>query len=114
MSTVYVVDIRYKTLLFIFSVLLFLHIWSYGHFLKFYSVSLFGLRTLFERRMVKCRGLETCLNPVLFFVLQICEHRDKHVEAVKMRAQEDKWEAINCYNKSGTERYDIFNITVGI
>lgn len=35
----------------------------------------------------------------------ICEHRDKHVEAVKMRAQEDKWEAINCYNKSGTERF---------
>jgi hypothetical protein len=38
------------------------------------------------------------------FLFQICEHRDKHVEAVKMRAQEDKWEAINCYNKSGTER----------
>ena len=39
---------------------------------------------------------------VAFF--QICEHRDKHVDAVKMRAQEEKWEAINCYNKSGIER----------
>lgn len=35
----------------------------------------------------------------------ICEHRDKHVEAVKLRAQEDKWEAINCFNRPGTERF---------
>ena len=37
--------------------------------------------------------------------LQICEHRDKHVDAVKLRAQEDKWEPINCFNKAGTERF---------
>ena len=35
----------------------------------------------------------------------ICEHRDKHVDAVKLRAQEDKWEPINCFNKAGTERF---------
>ena len=35
----------------------------------------------------------------------ICEHRDKHVEAVKLRAQEDKWEAINEFNRTGTERF---------
>ena len=35
----------------------------------------------------------------------ICEHRDKHVEAVKLRAQEDKWEPINCFNRPGTERF---------
>lgn len=35
----------------------------------------------------------------------ICEHRDKHVEAVKLRAQEDRWEPINCFNRPGTERF---------
>jgi hypothetical protein len=35
----------------------------------------------------------------------ICEHRDKHVDAVKLRAQEDKWEPINCFNKAGTDRF---------
>ena len=39
------------------------------------------------------------------FLFQICEHRDKHVDAVKLRAQEDKWEPINCFNKAGTERF---------
>ncbi len=39
----------------------------------------------------------------LFF--QICEHRDKAVEAVKLRAQEDRWEPINCFNAAGTERF---------
>ena len=46
---------------------------------------------------------------LVFFIkeyfLQICEHRDKHVDAVKLRAQEDKWEPINCFNKAGTERF---------
>ena len=37
--------------------------------------------------------------------MQICEHRDKHVEAVKLRAQEDRWDPINCFNASGTERF---------
>jgi len=37
--------------------------------------------------------------------LQICEQRDKHVEAVKLRAQEDRWEPINCFNASGVERF---------
>ena len=27
------------------------------------------------------------------------------MDAVKLRAQEDKWEAINCFNKVGTERF---------
>ena len=35
----------------------------------------------------------------------ICEARDKHVDAVKIRAQEDKWTPINCFNKAGTERF---------
>ncbi len=35
----------------------------------------------------------------------ICEHRDKAVEAVKLRAQEDRWEPINCFNSAGTERF---------
>ncbi len=42
---------------------------------------------------------------LLFTLFQINEHRDKHVDAVKLRAQEDKWESINCYNKAGTERF---------
>ncbi len=39
------------------------------------------------------------------FPVQICEHRDKAVEAVKLRAQEDRWEPINCFNSAGTERF---------
>ncbi|XP_040577089.1 exocyst complex component 8 isoform X2 [Lepeophtheirus salmonis] len=35
----------------------------------------------------------------------ICEHRDKHVETVKLRAQDDKWEPINCFNHSGKEKF---------
>lgn len=44
----------------------------------------------------------------------ICEHRDKHVDAVKLRAQEDKWEPINCFNKAGTERFLEEMATAGI
>jgi hypothetical protein len=36
---------------------------------------------------------------------QISEHRDKQIEAVKLRAHEDRWEPINCYNAAGTERF---------
>eukprot|EP00096_Caligus_rogercresseyi_P015340 TRINITY_DN7788_c0_g1_i1.p1 TRINITY_DN7788_c0_g1~~TRINITY_DN7788_c0_g1_i1.p1 ORF type:complete len:751 (-),score=187.76 TRINITY_DN7788_c0_g1_i1:627-2591(-) len=35
----------------------------------------------------------------------ICEHRDKHVETVKLRATDDKWEPINCFNHSGKEKF---------
>ncbi len=35
----------------------------------------------------------------------INEHRDKAVEAVKLRAQEDRWEPVNCFNKAGAERF---------
>lgn len=27
------------------------------------------------------------------------------MDAVKLRAQEDKWEPINCFNKAGTDRF---------
>ena len=27
------------------------------------------------------------------------------MEAVKLRAQEDRWEPINCFNKAGTQRF---------
>ena len=27
------------------------------------------------------------------------------MEAVKLRAQEDRWDPINCFNASGTERF---------
>jgi len=41
------------------------------------------------------RNVERCIH----------EARDKHVEAVKIRGMEDKWAPINCFNKSGTDRF---------
>jgi len=41
------------------------------------------------------RNLERC----------ICDAWDKHVDAIKIRIQEDKWTPINCFNKAGMERF---------